>query len=228
MPTSSEWMYFASGALLPSLACYFFFLSHPSSGGVQRSAAASVADSSASAKPAAASNRNAPSASTAARGANQATSHQSDNDEEDDEDDEDSSSSEQDAPTNQSLACSEWGYTHAPYKMMLVVNQELNMGKGKIAAQCGHASVGCYKRSMKKCPKALKAWEYTGCAKIAVKCPTTQDLETIAALAKSMDVPMYLVEDAGRTQIAAGSRTVLGLFGPAFVFGPLTDHLKLM
>jgi peptidyl-tRNA hydrolase, PTH2 family len=224
MPTSSEWMYFASGALLPSLACYFFFLSNPSIRFPQSSAAA-ASDADSSAKPAA-SNRNVPSASTAARGANEATGQQSDDE---DDDDEDSSSSEQDAPTNQSsLACSEWGYTHAPYKMMLVVNQELTMGKGKIAAQCGHASVGCYKRSMKKCPKALKAWEYTGCAKIAVKCPTTENLETIAALAKSMDVPMYLVEDAGRTQIAAGSRTVLGLFGPAFVFGPLTDHLKLM
>jgi peptidyl-tRNA hydrolase, PTH2 family len=223
-------MYFASGALLPSLACYFFFFTsnHPS-GGPRSPATSTGAAATSSAKGSAAASHRTVASS------NEPTNKQPDNeddghddDDNDDDDDEDSSSSEQDAPTNQSLACSEWGYSHAPYKMMLVVNQELNMGKGKIAAQCGHASVGCYKRSMKKCPKALKAWEYTGCAKIAVKCPTTHDLETIAALAKSMDVPMYLVEDAGRTQIAAGSRTVLGLFGPAFVFGPLTDHLKLM
>jgi peptidyl-tRNA hydrolase, PTH2 family len=218
-------MYFASGALLPSLACYFFFFTsnHPN-GGPRSPATSTGAAATSSAKGSAAASHRTVASS------NGPTNKQPDNEDDghDDEDDEDSSSSEQDAPTNQSLACSEWGYTHAPYKMMLVVNQELNMGKGKIAAQCGHASVGCYKRSMKKCSKALKAWEYTGCAKIAVKCPTTADLETIAALAKSMDVPLYLVEDAGRTQIAAGSRTVLGLFGPAFVFGPLTDHLKLM
>ena len=42
-------------------------------------------------------------------------------------------------------------------------------------------------------------------------------------------IPYCLIEDAGRTQIAAGSRTVLGL-GPAPVrcFEGVTSHLKLM
>lgn len=103
------------------------------------------------------------------------------------------------------------------------------MGKGKIAAQCCHAAVGCYKRAKKQCPKGLKSWEYSGCAKIALKCPTQEELELIAAKAMERDIPLYLVEDAGRTQIAAGSRTVLGL-GPAptYVFEDVTSHLKLM
>ena len=39
----------------------------------------------------------------------------------------------------------------------------------------------------------------------------------------------YIVEDAGRTQIAAGSKTVLAI-GPAPVeaFESLTGHLKLL
>ena len=51
----------------------------------------------------------------------------------------------------------------------------------------------------------------------------------IFAKAMSKGLPVYLVEDAGRTQIAAGSRTVLGL-GPAPVreFDGVTSHLKLM
>lgn len=124
---------------------------------------------------------------------------------------------------------SKWGYGDAPYKMVLCVNQELGMGKGKIAAQCCHAAVGCYKRASKQCPKGLKAWEMSGCAKIALKCPTQDELELIAAKAIERDIPLYLVEDAGRTQIAAGSRTVLGL-GPAptYVFDEVTSHLKLM
>lgn len=124
---------------------------------------------------------------------------------------------------------SKWGYSDAPYKMVLCVNQELSMGKGKIAAQCCHAAVGCYKRASKQCPSALRAWEVSGCAKIALKCPTQDELELIAAKAMERDIPMYLVEDAGRTQIAAGSRTVLGL-GPAptWVFEEVTSHLKLM
>lgn len=122
-----------------------------------------------------------------------------------------------------------WGFRDAPYKMLLCVNQELKMGKGKIAAQCGHAAVGCYKRAAKKCPSALKAWEYTGCAKIAVKCPTQEEMHIIMTKASKAGIPFYLVEDAGRTQIAAGSQTVLGL-GPApvRVFEDITSHLRLM
>jgi peptidyl-tRNA hydrolase, PTH2 family len=122
-----------------------------------------------------------------------------------------------------------WGPQDAPYKMLLVVNTSLNMGKGKIAAQCGHAAVGAYKRASKLCPNAVRWWERTGCAKIAVKCPSEEELAAVLAAARSKDIPLYLVEDAGRTQIAAGSRTVLGL-GPApvHVFEGVTSHLKLM
>jgi peptidyl-tRNA hydrolase, PTH2 family len=122
----------------------------------------------------------------------------------------------------------EWDMRHAPYKLLLVVNMELSMGKGKICAQCCHAALGVYQRALKTCPAAVRAWERTGCAKIAVKCPTLDELETIAVLAQSQGIPFYLVEDAGRTQIAAGSRTVLGLFGPVSIFDGFTDHLKLM
>eukprot|EP00565_Helicotheca_tamesis_P001666 CAMPEP_0185740218 /NCGR_PEP_ID=MMETSP1171-20130828/37303_1 /TAXON_ID=374046 /ORGANISM="Helicotheca tamensis, Strain CCMP826" /LENGTH=184 /DNA_ID=CAMNT_0028412013 /DNA_START=23 /DNA_END=577 /DNA_ORIENTATION=+ len=127
------------------------------------------------------------------------------------------------------VSSKEWGMMHGPYKMVLCVNQELGMGKGKIAAQCCHAAVGCYKRSLKQCPNGLKAWERTGCAKIALKCPNEQELTSILEKAYNKGIPCYLVEDAGRTQIKAGSRTVLGL-GPApvDVFEGISDHLKLM
>eukprot|EP00546_Thalassionema_frauenfeldii_P016194 CAMPEP_0178902988 /NCGR_PEP_ID=MMETSP0786-20121207/4911_1 /TAXON_ID=186022 /ORGANISM="Thalassionema frauenfeldii, Strain CCMP 1798" /LENGTH=175 /DNA_ID=CAMNT_0020574317 /DNA_START=74 /DNA_END=601 /DNA_ORIENTATION=- len=124
---------------------------------------------------------------------------------------------------------SNWTAKDAPYKMVLVVNTTLKMGKGKIAAQVGHAAVACYKRASKQCPVGLAAWERTGCAKIAVKCDSEQEMEEIAVAALSRDLPCYLVEDAGRTQIAAGSRTVLGI-GPApvYAFEGVTSHLKLM
>ena len=52
-------------------------------------------------------------------------------------------------------------------------------------------------------------------------------LELRARLAAA-GVVSYLVEDAGRTQVAPGSRTVLAV-GPApvRVLDPLTRHLKL-
>mmetsp|Transcript_10131 Transcript_10131/g.11762 ORF Transcript_10131/g.11762 Transcript_10131/m.11762 type:complete len:226 (+) Transcript_10131:23-700(+) len=125
---------------------------------------------------------------------------------------------------------SKWGMKDAPYKMILCVNQELGMGKGKIAAQCCHAAVGCYKRAKKACPAGLRAWELSGCAKIAVKCPSEDEMMNVILIqAIQAGIPYYFVEDAGRTQIAAGSRTVLGL-GPAptYLFEGITSHLKLM
>ena len=103
------------------------------------------------------------------------------------------------------------------------------MGKGKVAAQCCHAAVGTYKTAKRRCPDAVRAWETTGCAKIAVKCPNVTEMERITSAAHDMGLPLYVVADAGRTQIAAGSRTVLGL-GPAPVsaFEGITSHLKLM
>jgi PTH2 family peptidyl-tRNA hydrolase len=156
-----------------------------------------------------------------------------DNDEVDDDDSVSSGQLEGDDDDNNvdvavELPCKDWGMMHAPYKMVLCVNTDLSMGKGKIAAQCCHAAVGCYKRAVKHCPAALRAWELTGCAKIALKCPNVDEMELIAVKAMSKDIPFYIVEDAGRTQIAAGSRTVLGLFGPTSVFEGVTDHLKLM
>lgn len=147
----------------------------------------------------------------------------SDYDSDDEEEDEDMEGVVEGGPS------SKWGLQDAPYKMVLCVNTSLSMGKGKISAQCCHAAVACYKRASKQCPKALRAWEYSGCAKIALKCPTQDEIELIAAKAMERDIPFYLVEDAGRTQIAAGSRTVLGLGpAPAHVFEDVTSHLKLM
>ena len=131
--------------------------------------------------------------------------------------------------SSSSPSCKNWGPQDAPYKMILCVNQELAMGKGKIAAQCSHAALGAYKKAQRSCPQAVKWWERTGCAKIAVKCPTEQEMYEILQKAHAKDIPLYLVEDAGRTQIAAGSRTVLGLGpAPASVFESVTSHLKLL
>lgn len=61
------------------------------------------------------------------------------------------------------------------FKMVLVVRNDLKMGKGKAAAQCSHATLGCYKKAM-KFPRILRQWEYMGQAKIALKCEEESDL----------------------------------------------------
>lgn len=58
------------------------------------------------------------------------------------------------------------------YKMLLVVRNDLKMGKGKIGAQCGHAAVGAYQIAMRKIPHLVRRWEDSGSKKIAVKVKT--------------------------------------------------------
>ncbi|XP_023933728.2 peptidyl-tRNA hydrolase 2, mitochondrial [Bicyclus anynana] len=115
------------------------------------------------------------------------------------------------------------------YKMVLVVRTDLNMGKGKIAAQCGHAAVGAYEKALKRDPEGLKSWQATGQAKIALKTDSVDEIKQIADNAKKMGLVTSLIRDAGRTQIAPNSITVLGV-GPApkDVIDKVTGHLKLL
>ncbi|EJD55290.1 peptidyl-tRNA hydrolase [Auricularia subglabra TFB-10046 SS5] len=113
--------------------------------------------------------------------------------------------------------------------MVLVVRTDLGMTKGKIAAQCGHATLACYKTLLKTNPQLLRHWERAGQAKIALQCSSEEELLTLQAVAQSLNVCARSIQDAGRTQIAAGSRTVLGI-GPAPVqlVNQVTGKLKLL
>jgi len=115
------------------------------------------------------------------------------------------------------------------YKMVLVVRNDLKMGKGKIGAQCGHASVGAYQKAMDLNPSLVQRWNESGCAKICVRVESETDLKNLRKGANLRGLNYYLVHDAGRTQIAAGSVTVLAI-GPALVqdVDIITSHLKLL
>jgi PTH2 family peptidyl-tRNA hydrolase len=116
------------------------------------------------------------------------------------------------------------------YKMVLCVNNGLGMGKGKIGAQCAHAALGAVERHRRpETEAAFRRWESRGQAKIALKVPSDADLDALEAKAREAGLPTYVVHDAGRTQIAAGSRTVLAV-GPApkSRVDAVTGHLSLL
>lgn len=48
------------------------------------------------------------------------------------------------------------------YKLVVLVRNDIKMGKGKIAAQVGHATVGCALYSEKKDRKSFDAWMSKG------------------------------------------------------------------
>ncbi|CAO1628295.1 unnamed protein product [Parajaminaea phylloscopi] len=114
-------------------------------------------------------------------------------------------------------------------KLVLLVRTDLKMDKGKIAAQCSHATLACYKSMVKTNPKLLKHWETIGQAKVALKCPSEEEMNRLEAQAKSLGLCAKAIRDAGRTQVAAGSKTVLGIGpGPVKVVDKVTAHLKLL
>ncbi|KAJ8711484.1 hypothetical protein PYW07_008726 [Mythimna separata] len=115
------------------------------------------------------------------------------------------------------------------FKLVLVVRTDLGMGKGKMAAQCCHAAVGAFEKAQRKDPEALKIWQYHGQAKVALKTDSMEEINQICDNAKKMGLITSLIRDAGRTQIAPNSITVLGI-GPApkGVIDKVTGHLKLL
>lgn len=115
------------------------------------------------------------------------------------------------------------------YKMVLVVRTDLQMSKGKIAAQCSHAAVGAFEKAQRRDPEALKVWQYHGQAKVAVKTDSLDEVKQIADNAKKLGLITSMIRDAGRTQIAPNSITVLGVGpGPKDIIDKVTGHLKLL
>ncbi|KAI9820685.1 MAG: hypothetical protein M1827_005054 [Pycnora praestabilis] len=116
-------------------------------------------------------------------------------------------------------------------KLVLVVRTDLGMTKGKMAAQCSHATLACYKTFLRQSPESpiLRRWEGLGQAKVALQVKSEEELEILQAQAVSLGLVAQVVQDAGRTQIASGSLTVLGI-GPApkSKVDEVTGHLKLL
>jgi len=75
----------------------------------------------------------------------------------------------------------------------------------------------------------LRRWENWGQAKVTVQVKSEDELLLLQAQAMSLGLCAKIVHDAGRTQIASGSATVLGIGpGPKSVVDQVTGHLKLL
>ena len=114
-------------------------------------------------------------------------------------------------------------------KMVLVVRGELRLTAGKAAVQVAHAAVLLYQESERRRAGALEAWLEGGQKKIAVVAKTLEEMLALQSAAKSHGIPTVLVEDAGLTEVAPGTKTVLGI-GPAAdgEIDRVTGHLPLL
>ena len=87
-----------------------------------------------------------------------------DNEEDDDEDDDEEDYSDDDDSIEETEIEIKNNYTvsDGPFKMVLLVNMSLGMGKGKMCAQCGHATLGAYRTAVRYCDSAILWWHRMG------------------------------------------------------------------
>ena len=100
------------------------------------------------------------------------------------------------------------------YKQVVVVRSDLEIGRGKIAAQAGHAAVSAAEEARRLDPTWWKAWLNEGQCKIAVKVRSEKELVKLEDEAKELELPTALICDRGLTQLPPSTVTCLGI-GPA-------------
>ncbi len=114
-------------------------------------------------------------------------------------------------------------------KMVIAVRRDLDLGKGKIAAQVAHAAVSCAMKAEKYEKKLFKEWLREGQKKIVIKVENEAALIELKRKIELLGIVNELVNDAGRTQIAPGTATCLGM-GPVEeeVIEPITGEYSLL
>jgi len=100
------------------------------------------------------------------------------------------------------------------YKQVIIVRADLKMGKGKIAAQAGHAAVSAAEEARRNFQKWWKSWLDEGQCKITVKSKGETELLWLENAARQSGLPFALITDRGLTQLEPGTVTCLAI-GPA-------------
>lgn len=114
-------------------------------------------------------------------------------------------------------------------KLVIVVRADLKLTKGKTASQAAHAAVTCFKNTIEHNSSLADQWFKVGQPKIILKVDSIADLENLQDQARKSGIVSALVCDAGRTHIAPGTATCLGL-GPDYddKIDALVKDLKLL
>jgi PTH2 family peptidyl-tRNA hydrolase len=112
-------------------------------------------------------------------------------------------------------------------KLVLVVRSDLGMGRGKIAAQAAHAAVAATLAGLGS--PDFAGWLAEGQPKVVLRVSSAEQLADVVARAAAARLPVELIEDAGRTQLAPGTPTCCAV-GPAEAAGvdAVTGELSLL
>jgi PTH2 family peptidyl-tRNA hydrolase len=115
------------------------------------------------------------------------------------------------------------------YKMVIVTRKDLHLSPGKLAAQVAHAAVACALDTKKQNSKWFNKWQNEGAKKAIVKVETIKDFYPLEDKAEKLKIITNLIEDAGHTEIPAGTLTVLGIGpAPSNLIDQVTGNLPLL
>ncbi len=110
-----------------------------------------------------------------------------------------------------------------PVKQVILYRRDLNMRKGKIAAQVAHASLavllrrdeGSWGRLSVPLDPAMASWIARGTAKVVLSVESEADLLRAYEEARARGLPAELVTDAGRTEFKGVPTRTTCAIGPA-------------
>lgn len=111
-------------------------------------------------------------------------------------------------------------------KQVILIRQDLRLPKGKMAAQCAHASTEAALESNKK---KLKQWRRQGSKKVVLKVKHEAELLSFYRKARESRLKTILIRDAGKTVLEPGTITALAI-GPDAEkrIDKLTGKLKMV
>ncbi len=98
-------------------------------------------------------------------------------------------------------------------KQVIIIRKDLDLSKGKMAAQASHAAVNASNSVRKREKNKWKRWMEQGGKKIILKAESEKDLIELKELAEKRNLSTSLIKDAGYTEISSGTITALGI-GP--------------
>lgn len=121
------------------------------------------------------------------------------------------------------VGCAAW---RVQMKQVIVVNEALQLPRGKLSAQVAHASVSALLAAARD---DLRLWLEEGMPKVVLRADDETQLMDLERQATDAGLPAVLIRDAGRTVVAPGTATCLGI-GPAndAAIDALTGTLRLV
>lgn len=106
-----------------------------------------------------------------------------------------------------------------PYRLYAIIRTDIEMDRGKIAAQMGHAYLEAYLLALEKRPETIPLYKKDQTIKIAMRAKKVQHLEDAYQKAFDAGIPSVLITDLGlyglpEDMLGKPTVTALGL-GPA-------------